>query len=70
MARAGASCILFSETDLAVNVLEERDAMNSENIISWTPANMITVVLMAALGFALLGAGIKAYQQFAGKKSS
>lgn len=44
--------------------------MNSENIISWTPANMITVVLMAALGFALLGAGIKAYQQFAGKKSS
>jgi len=29
--------------------------MEGENIISWTPANWITVVLMVALGFAILG---------------
>jgi len=33
----------------------------NENIITWNVANWITVVLMAAIGFALLGAGQKFY---------
>jgi len=34
-----------------------------ETIISWTPANWITVVLMVALGFTILGAGARIIQQ-------
>jgi hypothetical protein len=35
-------------------------------ILSWNPANWITVVLMVAIGFAVLGAGARIYQQRAG----
>jgi hypothetical protein len=34
-----------------------------ESIISWTPANWITVLIMVALGFTILGAVAKIYQQ-------
>ena len=37
--------------------------MADETIISWTPANWITVLLMVALGFTILGAIAKIYQQ-------
>lgn len=37
--------------------------MASESIISWNPANWITILLMVALGFTILGAGAKIYQQ-------
>jgi len=37
--------------------------MAQETIISWTPANWITVVLMVALGFVILGAISRIYQQ-------
>jgi hypothetical protein len=33
--------------------------MNGETIISWSVANWITVFLMAVLGFAMLGLGVK-----------
>jgi hypothetical protein len=36
--------------------------MSSENIIDWNAANWITVVLMVALGFAVLGAVAKLWQ--------
>lgn len=32
-------------------------------ILSWNPANWITVILMVAIGFAILGAGARIYQQ-------
>lgn len=35
-------------------------------ILSWNPANWITVVLMVAIGFAVLGAGARIYQQRTG----
>lgn len=39
----------------------------NENILTWNVANWISVVLMAAIGFALVGVGIKLYQgQFGG----
>jgi hypothetical protein len=31
----------------------------NENIIAWNVTNWITVVLMAAIGFFILGAGLK-----------
>lgn len=37
--------------------------MAEETIISWNPANWITVVLMVALGFTILGAIAKVVQQ-------
>ncbi len=37
--------------------------MDSNNLISWTPANWITIVLMVALGTAILGAAVRIYQQ-------
>lgn len=37
--------------------------MAEESIISWTPANWITVLLMVALGFTILGTVAKIYQQ-------
>jgi hypothetical protein len=37
--------------------------MAEETIISWTPANWITVILMVALGFVIIGAGARIYQQ-------
>jgi hypothetical protein len=37
--------------------------MADTTIISWTPANWITVILMVVLGFALLGMGAKIWQQ-------
>jgi predicted negative regulator of RcsB-dependent stress response len=37
--------------------------MDGETIISWTPANWITVLLMVALGFTVLGFGAKMWQQ-------
>jgi len=37
--------------------------MASEStILSWNVTNWITVLLMAAVGFALIGLGMKAYQ--------
>lgn len=44
-------------------------ADTNANILSWNPANMITVVLMVAIGFALLGAGARIYQQKTGANS-
>jgi hypothetical protein len=41
--------------------------MADSNIISWTPANWITVVLMVAIGFAILGAATRIYQQKKGQ---
>ena len=32
-------------------------------IISWNPANWLTVILMVAIGFAILGAAARIYQQ-------
>ena len=37
--------------------------MEGETILSWTPANWITVVLMVALGFTILAALTKIVQQ-------
>lgn len=37
--------------------------MADETILSWTPANWITVLLMVVLGFALLGMVTKIWQQ-------
>lgn len=37
--------------------------MAEETIISWTPANWITIILMVALGFTILGFAVKIYQQ-------
>jgi len=36
---------------------------NGSVLISWTPANWITVVLMVAIGFAILGAIARIVQQ-------
>lgn len=35
-------------------------------ILDWNFTNWVTVILMAAIGFALVGLGIKAYQNRAG----
>jgi hypothetical protein len=37
--------------------------MAEPTIISWTPANWITIVLMVALGFFIVGAVVRIYQQ-------
>lgn len=37
--------------------------MADETIISWTPANWITVILMVALGFTIIGFVTKIIQQ-------
>jgi hypothetical protein len=37
--------------------------MAEETIITWNPANWITVVLMATLFFVVMGAVVKIYQQ-------
>jgi hypothetical protein len=37
--------------------------MAEETILSWTPANWITVLLMVVLGFAVLGMIAKIWQQ-------
>lgn len=42
--------------------------MAEETIISWNIPNWITIVLMAAVGFALLGVGAKLYQQYQAQK--
>lgn len=42
-------------------------AEGSNVIISWTPANWITIVLMVAIGFAILGAGTRIWQQRKGQ---
>jgi hypothetical protein len=34
----------------------------NENILTWNVTNWVTVILMAAIGFALLGMGAKLYQ--------
>lgn len=41
--------------------------MADEAIISWNPANWITVLLMVALGFTILGAGVKIWKDRAAK---
>lgn len=35
----------------------------NESVISWTPANWITVLLMVGIGFAVIGTGVKIIQQ-------
>ena len=40
--------------------------MESDNIITWNLTNWITVVLMAAIGFFLLGIVQKLYQKKVG----
>ena len=35
----------------------------NESVISWTPANWITVILMVGIGFAIIGVGVKIVQQ-------
>ena len=35
----------------------------NESVISWTPANWITVVLMVAITFTVIGVGTKIVQQ-------
>jgi hypothetical protein len=42
-------------------------SLAEQTIISWNPANWITVLIMVALGFTILGAIAKIYQQ---KKAS
>lgn len=37
--------------------------MTESNIISWTPANWITVVLMVALAYVIVGAVARVVQQ-------
>jgi hypothetical protein len=37
-------------------------ASSNDNILSWNPANWMTVVLMAAIGFTLLGWLTKLYK--------
>lgn len=36
------------------------------SILTWNFTNWVTVILMAAIGFALVGLGVKFYQQRAG----
>lgn len=40
--------------------------MAEETILSWTPANWITVIIMVVLGFALLGMVAKIWQKKTG----
>lgn len=35
----------------------------NESVISWTPANWITVVIMVAIGFTVIGAATRIIQQ-------
>lgn len=42
-------------------------AESSGVILSWNPANWITVVLMVAIGFAALGLATRIYQQKKGQ---
>jgi hypothetical protein len=37
--------------------------MADDVILSWTPANWITVLIMVVLGFAVLGMVVKIWQQ-------
>jgi len=36
--------------------------MDGETIISWTPANWLTVLIMVALGFTILGFGVSLWK--------
>jgi len=42
--------------------------MDGETILTWSPANWITVVLMVALFYTILGAGIKVVKQLRANK--
>jgi ABC-type siderophore export system fused ATPase/permease subunit len=42
---------------------EVTEKMADEAIITWSFANWVTVILMAAIGFGLLGLGMKFYQK-------
>jgi uncharacterized membrane protein YczE len=42
-----------------------------ETILSWNFANWFSVIIMAAVGFAIVGFGVKVYQQrMAGKAAA
>lgn len=41
--------------------------MADETILSWTPANWITVVIMVVLGFAVIGMVAKLWQRKQGQ---
>ena len=34
-----------------------------ETLLTWTPANWITVMLMVILGFAIIGAAVRIYKE-------
>jgi hypothetical protein len=44
--------------------------MADDTIITWSVANWITVILMAAVGFAILGFAMKAYQNRKGAQNA
>lgn len=44
--------------------------MDGETILSWTPANWITVLLMVFLGFTILGFSAKVWQNYSAKKAA
>jgi hypothetical protein len=44
--------------------------MAEDTILSWTPANWITVIIMVVLGFAILGMITKIWQQKKGAVSA
>jgi hypothetical protein len=69
--------ILCSGTRHKKNTREIRTAIigakkmaAEETILSWNFANWFSVIIMASLGFALLGFGIKVYQQRTAQKAA
>jgi hypothetical protein len=44
--------------------------MAEETIISWSPANMITITLMAAVGFALLSVAVQVYRSYQSQQAA
>jgi hypothetical protein len=46
------------------------DMAAEETIISWNFANWFTILTMAALGFALIGFGVKVYQKRSGQAAA
>lgn len=42
----------------------------NENLITWTPQNMLTVFLMALVGWAILGLGIRFLRRREGGSSA
>lgn len=62
--------MLLRATAPALESRKGLEFMNGENIISWTPANWITVVLMVAIAFTLAGFGAKVWQMKRGSTAA